>query len=62
VGEIVACHGCWVYPDSNSHGNGEHPQQLYTVAFTSEVLWGEAGDANLEVCLDLFEPYLHEEA
>ena len=59
-GEIVGCHGGWVYPDSNAHGQGEQPQHLYTVAFTSSVLWGGAGEADLEVCVDLFEPYLEE--
>lgn len=58
VGEIVACHGGWVYPDSNAHDLGEQPQHLYTVAFAGESLWGSAGDAHLEVCIDLFEPYL----
>ena len=58
VGTVVACHGGWVYPDSNAHGQGEQPCHLYTVAFPSAVLWGEAGEPDLEVCLDLFEPYL----
>ena len=58
VGEVVAHHGAWVYPDTNAHGRGEQPQHLYTVAFCGDVLWGSAGDADLEVCLDLFEPYL----
>lgn len=59
-GKIVDCHGGWVYPDSNAHGQGEQPQHLYTVAFTSAVLWGTSGEADLEVCVDLFEPYLQE--
>ncbi len=60
-GEIVAYHGAWVYPDTNAHGDGEQPQHLYTVAFAAADLWGESGDENLEVCLDLFEPYLMSE-
>lgn len=59
-GEVVAWHGGWVYPDSNAHGQGEQPQHLYTVAFSGDELWGSAGDAGVEVCLDLFEPYLIE--
>ncbi len=57
-GKIVAWHGAWVYPDSNAHGQGEQPQHLYTVAFSGADLWGSGGDSGLEVCLDLFEPYL----
>jgi hypothetical protein len=58
VGEIVACHVGWVYPDTNAHGKGEQPQHLYTVAFPGEQLWGDGGEPQLEVCIDLFEPYL----
>ena len=58
LGKVVAQHGGWVFPDSNAHGYGEQPQHLYTVAFSGSELWGPAGDANLEVCVDLFESYL----
>ncbi|XOV84716.1 MAG: nitrile hydratase subunit beta [bacterium] len=58
LGTVVAVHGCWVYPDSNAHHQGEAPQHLYTLCFDARTLWG-AGADNLEVCLDLFEPYLH---
>jgi nitrile hydratase subunit beta len=57
-GEVIAQHGAWVFPDTNAHGLGEQPQHLYTVAFTAEALWGDGGESGLEVCLDLFEPYL----
>lgn len=57
-GEIIACHDVWAFPDTNAHDRGEQPQYLYTVAFDGDVLWGSAGDSKLEVCLDLFEPYL----
>lgn len=55
VGEIIRVHGAWVYPDTNAHGQGEQPQHLYTVRFSSEVLWQTPG---FSVSLDLFEPYL----
>jgi nitrile hydratase len=58
LGEVVAQHGAWVYPDTNAHGRGEQPQHLYTVAFAGEELWDGAGEAGFEVRLDLFEPYL----
>lgn len=57
-GQIVALHGGWVYPDDNAHGSGENPQHLYTVAFAAADLWGPTGEADVTVCLDLFEPYL----
>ena len=57
VGRVVACHGGWVYPDTNAHGEGEQPQHLYTVEFTGETLWGQASES-MSLCLDLFEPYL----
>lgn len=56
VGVVVRCHDAWVYPDSSAHGLGEQPTYLYTVEFSSEVLWNRSGFA---VFLDLFEPYLH---
>ena len=55
TGEVTAVHGGWVYPDTMAHGKGENPQHLYTVTFTSEVLWQSSG---FTVSLDLFEPYL----
>lgn len=61
VGVIVACHGGWVYPDTNAHGLGEQPVELYTVKFAASELWGNAiqdADPNACVLLDLFEPYL----
>jgi nitrile hydratase subunit beta len=59
VGEIVACHGAYVYPDSNALGLGEDPHHLYTVKFSSAELWGdEPGAANSVVHIDLWEPYL----
>lgn len=65
VGEIVTIHGGWVYPDSNAHGLGEQPKQLYTVKFASSELWGETSqyaEANVSVYLDLFEPYLQSDS
>ena len=58
VGTIELLHGCHVFPDSNSLGEGEHPQWLYTVRFDGRELWGEAGDPMLSVSVDAFESYL----
>jgi nitrile hydratase len=58
VGTVVAWHDGWVYPDTNAHLLGEHPQHLYTVAFPGTELWGEDAEPGMQVMLDLFEPYL----
>ena len=58
LGVVTARHGGWVYPDTNAHGRGEHPQHLYTVAFIGRELWGDDAESNVVVHLDLFEPYL----
>jgi nitrile hydratase subunit beta len=58
TGTITAWHRAWVLPDTNAHGLGEHPEHLYTVAFTGRTLWGESVDPHVEVCIDLFESYL----
>ena len=58
-GVIQAAHGAWVFPDTNAHGRGEQPCHLYTVVFQGSELWGEDGEGATEICIDLFEPYLH---
>jgi nitrile hydratase subunit beta len=57
-GSIAAWHGAWVYPDSNAHGRGEHPEHLYTVTFDGVELWGPGAEPGSSVSLDLFESYL----
>ena len=57
TGTIIVHHDGWVYPDTSAHGEGEQPQHLYTVQFSSEVLWGCSG---FSVSVDLCEPYLLE--
>lgn len=59
IGEVVAVHGGWVYPDRNAHGGGDAAEYLYTVEFTAAGLWGPTAEAEDDaVCIDLFEPYL----
>ncbi len=60
VGQITACHGLWVYPDSNAVNNLKEQQYLYTVVFNAQDLWGESAHPADSVSLDLFEPYLVE--
>ncbi len=58
VGEIVAVHGCHVFPDAHAAGGGEDPQWLYTVRFSGPELFGPQGDPTVSVSVDAFEPYL----
>nr|P21220.2 RecName: Full=High-molecular weight cobalt-containing nitrile hydratase subunit beta; Short=H-NHase; Short=H-nitrilase [Rhodococcus rhodochrous]BAA11043.1 nitrile hydratase b-subunit [Rhodococcus rhodochrous]CAA45709.1 nitrile hydratase [Rhodococcus rhodochrous] len=58
IGEIVAYHGCQIYPESSSAGLGDDPRPLYTVAFSAQELWGDDGNGKDVVCVDLWEPYL----
>ncbi|MEM7099488.1 MAG: nitrile hydratase subunit beta [Pseudomonadota bacterium] len=57
-GVISTIHGKWVYPDSNAHGQGESPEHLYTVRFSGAELWGATAEEDVDVFIDLFEPYL----
>ena len=57
VGTIEQLHGAHVYPDTNAHDLGEHPQWLYTVVFDATDLWPDAEPGN-RVSVDAWEPYL----
>jgi nitrile hydratase beta subunit len=57
-GEIARLHGTHVFPDTNAHGKGEHPQALYTVRFAARDVWGEARHPRDTVSADLWESYL----
>ena len=58
VGVVDRLHGAHVFPDSNAHFQGENPQHLYSVRFSTRELWGEAAAARDAVYLDLWEGYL----
>ncbi len=59
VGQVVQCHGCHVFPDSNAHFKGEAPEPLYAVAFTAAELWGAGAESPEDtMVLDLWESYL----
>jgi nitrile hydratase beta subunit len=58
AGEIMRLHGTHVFPDTNAHGKGEHPQALYTVRFSARDIWGEARHPRDTVSADLWESYL----
>ena len=57
-GVIHRLHGAFVFPDTNAHGGGEHPQHLYGVRFDAGELWGADAEPSAAVHVDLFEDYL----
>lgn len=58
VGEVIAAHGAYVYPDANAVGDGERPEHLYTVRFAADALWGKEADPTVVNHIDVFEPYM----
>jgi nitrile hydratase len=58
IGLIERIHGAHVFPDSNAHGAGEHPQWLYTVTFDGRELWGDNAEPASQISVDAWEPYL----
>lgn len=58
TGVVERINGCHVFPDTNAHGQGDHPQWLYTVVFDARDLWGDDADPTLKVSIEAFEPYL----
>src|SRR5215212_7763928 len=40
-GVVERVHGTHVFPDTNAHDQGEHPQPLYSVRFSARELWGD---------------------
>jgi nitrile hydratase len=58
LGVVEMCHGCHMYPDSAAIDQGDNPQWLYTVVFTSQEIWGPDADPTLKISIDAFEPYL----
>jgi nitrile hydratase len=57
-GTIAEYRGFFVFPDTNAHRLGEHPQHLYSVRFEAAELWGASAEAGVAVWIDLFESYL----
>ncbi len=58
AGVIQTVHEKHVYPDTNAHGQGEHPVTLYTVGFAAKDVWGKDADGKGRLYVDLWEPYL----
>ena len=57
-GVIHLVHGAEIFPDTNAHGLGKHPQPVYNVRFDGRELWGSAAEPNHVVSIDLWESYL----
>ena len=57
-GSIHLDHGVFVFPDSNSKGEGEQPQHCYNVVFSATELWGSQANAKDRIYVDLFDDYL----
>ncbi len=58
VGVIERDHGAHVFADTNAHGLGEQPRQLYGVYFPAAELWGADTPWRGGVHLDLWDAYL----
>jgi nitrile hydratase len=63
LGRVVLVHGAHVFADRHALWQAgrrfeEAPAWLYTVAFDGAELWGEHGEAAIEVSVDAWEPYL----
>lgn len=58
IGVVDSVREGFVFPDTNAHGRGEHPQWVYTVVFDGCEIWGEDADPSLSVSIDAWESYL----
>jgi len=57
-GVVVAQLGSTAFPDAHAVGRLARPQHLYTISFSTNVLWGDGVDPAAEICVDLYEAYL----
>src|SRR5687768_12196525 len=60
-GTVHAVRGCYVFPDTHAHGQGEQPQPMYTVSFEGDELWGPSSEPRERVYIDLWESYLEKD-
>ncbi len=58
LGTVERDHGVFVFPDTNAHFLGEHPQHLYSVRFTARELWGEQAGPQDAVYVNLWDDHL----
>ncbi len=58
LGTIDRDHGVFVFPDTNAHFLGEHPQHVYSVRFAARELWGPGAAPQDAVYVDLWDDHL----
>jgi nitrile hydratase len=58
TGRVIADHGVFNFPDTNSQDRGDCPQHCYTVEFESTEIWGDQADKTVTVTVDLWESYM----
>jgi hypothetical protein len=58
AGIVVTDFGVFTLPDTMAHGGIPTPQHVYSVAFTSEELWGPDADPKNSFRVGLWEDYL----
>jgi hypothetical protein len=57
-GVVLKDHGVFAFPDTHARGQGEKPQHVYVVRFTSEELWGRPSHRNDEILVDVWDDYM----
>ncbi|MEQ8653182.1 MAG: nitrile hydratase subunit beta [Kiloniellales bacterium] len=57
VGVVDRHHGVFVYPDAAAHGS-EQPQNVYSVRFEANELWGDAAPGKDALYIDLWDNYI----
>jgi len=60
-GVIEQDYGVFPLPDAVAQCAGDQPQHVYNVRFSARELWGEEGDPNGAVYIDLFDDYMDSE-
>ena len=57
-GVIEIDHGVFIFPDTYAMNQGEKPQHVYAVRFTSTELWGRESNPNDELLVDVWDDYM----
>ncbi len=57
-GVVERDHGVFIFPDTNAHRQGEKPQHVYSVRFSSVELWGREGSTKDSCIVDVFDDYM----
>lgn len=58
VGIVTLSHGVFITPDTSAHGLGDHPQHVYTVAFSASEVVGVKAAPNDHIMVDLWDNYM----